>query len=380
LDREIAAFDALAKHPRLDALAAFVGDEAGVAAEARRWTGWSDKAGARLDALGLGEAEATSEFGDLRAVLRRGPETEGEALLVRALSAHALASKPPRDDAAQSRLAADLLWLAAETPFDGVRLLDRALGEELAESLWSPIATRVRRAEAPGGARAEALVGLAALLQSRSPFAAKLTARLRRELRDPWLMALLGRDEGALLEGELRPGPRSALATVCLAITGILFVVSAARLFGRVALAFKRPARVRIGPSGIDIEAHTEMLGRTLREHRVRIDRAALARAAREVRYPRLAFYAGLLALALGSYLGVSLLLDGTRAASPSLLALGIAVIGVGIAADFFLAGLSTGIRGKCRIVLVPRRGPSLAIDGLELHAADRALESLRAP
>lgn len=378
MDREIAAFDALAKHPRLDALAAFVGELARGASAARAWSGWPDGAGAKVEALGLTDVESETDYGDLRTVLRRGPETEAEATLVQALAAHALASHPPSDDESTMRFASELLWLASETPFDALCLVDRALGEELAEATWSAIAARVRRSDGPGGARGEGLLGATALANGASPFARKLAVRLRKELRDPWLRAALGRDDGATVDGEMTPGPRSLFATLILGVTGILFFVSGARLFARVALAVKRPATLRIGASGIEIETRTEMLGRTLRERRIRIDRAGLARAAREVRYPRVAFYAGLVALALGSYLGVSLLVDGTRAASPSLLALGLVIVAVGVGIDFALAGLATSVQGKCRLVLVPRRGPAVAIDGLDRDVADRALEALK--
>ncbi|MBX7197452.1 MAG: hypothetical protein K1X94_35735 [Sandaracinaceae bacterium] len=379
MDREIAAFDALAKHPRLDAVAGLVGELVRAATTGRAFSGWPESAAGKVEALALTDVEAETDYGDLRAVLRRGPETEAEGTLVRALAAHALASHPPSDDDATLRFASELLWLAAETPFDALRTIDRALGEDLAEATWSAIAARVRRADGPNGSRGEALLGATALAASSSAFARKLAARLKKELRDPWLRGALGREEGgAVVDGEMTPGPRSLVATICLGLTGILFVVSGARLFAKVALAVKRPATVRIGASGIDIETRTEMLGRTLRERRIRIDRAALARAAREVRYPRVAFYAGLFALAIGSYLGVSLLVDGTRAASPSLLALGLVIIAAGVAIDFGLAGLTTSVRGKCRLVLVPRRGPAVAIDGLDRDVADRALEALK--
>ncbi len=378
MDREIAAFDALAKHPRLDALSALVGEESRALADLRRYGGWPEVLAKKADALGLSDEEAKTQFGDLREILKRGPETESEALLVRALAAHALAASPPNGSEDQNRAAADLLWLAAHTPIVALPLLDRALEDELADGLWSAIAARVRRVDGGSVSRAEALVGAAALAASSTPAARKLTARLRRDVSDPWVKPALGREDSAVLDGELGIAPRSPVMTALLALTGLLFVTSAARLFARVALAVKRPATVRIGSGGIEIDTRTEMLGRTLRERRIRIDRAALARAAREVRYPRLAFYAGLLALALGSYLGVTLLLDGTRAASPSLLGLGVLIIAIGIGIDFFLSGLSQGVRGKCRLVFVPRRGAALAIEGLDAEPADRALDVLR--
>jgi hypothetical protein len=378
VDRELEAFDALAKHPRLDALAGALSDEARALVGSRRWYAWPEPLKARVDTLALTDEEATTPFGDLRAVLRRGPENEAETALLRALTAHALASKPPEDAEAEARAAADLMWLGANTPLVALSLVDRALGEELADAIWSAIAARIRKVDGSSVTRAEALVGAAALASSTAPLARKLAARLRREVADDWVKLALGRDEGAVLDGELGVPPRSMFATTLLAITGLLFVASAARLFGRLALAVRKPTTVRVAASGIEIDTRTEMLGRVLRERRIRIDRGSLVRAAREVRYPRLAFYAGLFALAIGSYFGVSLLLDGTRAASPSLLALGLFVIALGIAIDFVLSGLSSGIRGKCRLVFVPRRGAGIAIEGLDAGPADRALETLR--
>ncbi|NVL83962.1 hypothetical protein, partial [Escherichia coli] len=71
------------------------------------------------------------------------------------------------------------------------------------------------------------------------------------------------------------------------------------------------------------------------------------------VRYPRAAFYAGLLALAIGSYVGVRAFVDGVRAASPSLLLTGLVVIALGIGADFVLGSLVPGSRGRVRIAFV---------------------------
>ena len=199
MDRALAVFDALAKHPRLDVLATIVGEEAQAIASARSYTGWPETAKTKLDALGLSEDEGTTPFGDLRALLRRGPETEGDAHLLSALAAHALAGAPLDDDAAQTKAATDLLWLAANTPFVALAHLDRALGDELADGMWGAIAARVRRVETSQLARAEALVGAAAIASSSSRVAKKLAARLRREVSERCVKAALGRGEGAVL-------------------------------------------------------------------------------------------------------------------------------------------------------------------------------------
>jgi hypothetical protein len=103
-------------------------------------------------------------------------------------------------------------------------------------------------------------------------------------------------------------------------------------------------------------------------------------RAVREVRYPRLAFHAGLLALASGSYVGVSAFIDGARAASPSLLAAGLCMMTLGLAVDFVLSVVAPGARGTCRVVLVPRDGAKLCIGAVEVSRADALMDRLRRP
>jgi hypothetical protein len=134
---------------------------------------------------------------------------------------------------------------------------------------------------------------------------------------------------------------------------------------------------VTLSDDGVRIHARTEMLGRTLRERDIVISRAALARATREVRYPRIGFYAGLLALAIGSYFGVSAFVDGVRTASPSMLLTGLVVIAVGIGLDFLLGSLAPGATGRVRIAFVPRRGAAVCVGGLDPKRADAALQRL---
>ena len=181
----------------------------------------------------------------------------------------------------------------------------------------------------------------------------------------------------ARLRGELAPAPRGPVATTALASTGILCVVNAARLLARLALAYRAPAEVTLTPASVRIDSRTEMLGRTLRERKVVITREALVRAAREVRYPRASFYAGLLALAIGSYVGVATLVDGVRAASPSLLLTGLVIVAVGVALDFLLGSVAPGARGRCRVVFVPRKGPAICIGAVDVETADEALARL---
>lgn len=178
--------------------------------------------------------------------------------------------------------------------------------------------------------------------------------------------------------GELAPAPRGPVATGLLAFTGILFVVHAARLVGRWVLAYKRPAEITLSEDGgVRVHWRTELLGRTLRDRSVVVPRTGLARATRDVRYPSIALYAGLLALAVGSWVGVAAFVDGVRAASPSLLAWGLGIVALGLATDFALSSLAPSARGRCRLLVVPRDGSHLCIGGVDTARADAVLARL---
>jgi hypothetical protein len=168
--------------------------------------------------------------------------------------------------------------------------------------------------------------------------------------------------------------------TVLLAVTGALFALHAARLFARVALAYRVPAEVSLSESGVRVKTRTEMLGRTVREREHVVLRTGLVRVVRDVRFPRAAFYAGLLALAFGSYVGVRAFVDGVRSASPSLLVVGLLVILFGVGVDFVLGTLIPGVRGQCRISFVPRSGPTLSIGNVDARRADAALARALSP
>jgi hypothetical protein len=380
----LGAYEAIARSARLPDLVAIAQKILGDAASARR-AGWdfSTKVAAAADEAKLSRSDADTPFGNVLKVLGSGPEGQAERALAAGLWAHAIA-EARRDD--EERLAGDVLWLATHTAFDATSLLDRALGDE-ADDLWTSIGDRIRRIDEGRGTalgRGEAIVGCAALAASDSAAARRIATDLATRVGDPTLQRLLGGAAEApmrelRLEGEAMAAPRGPVLTAILAFTGILFAMHALRFVARVALAYRRPAEVSLSEAGVRIKTRTELLGRTLREREHVIVRSGLVRVVREVRYPRAAFYAGLLALAIGSYVGVRAFVDGVRAASPSLLLTGLVVIALGIAADFVLGSLVPGSRGRVRITFVPRTGKTVCVGDVDaLRADDALLRSLK--
>ncbi|MDB4942104.1 MAG: hypothetical protein JWP97_1638 [Labilithrix sp.] len=376
----LAAYEALARSARLPDLVAIAEKVIDEAAAARR-PGWThiEKVSVLADEARLARADADTPFGNVLKVLGEGPEDDAERALASAVWAHAIAEARRNDE---DRLAGDVLWLATHTAFDATPLLDRALGED-ADELWIAIGHRIKRIDEGKGTslgRGEAIIGSAALAASSSPAAHRVAGDLAGKLRDPMLSRLLegatvgGTSRELRLEGEAIAPPRGPVATTLLAVTGLLFVMGAARLVARVALAYRRPAEVSVSEAGIRMKTRTEMLGRVLREREHVIVKSSLARVVREVRYPRAAFYAGLLALAIGSYLGVRTLGDGVRSASPSLLLAGLLVVIAGVAIDFVLGSVLPSAKGRVRISFVPRTGATLSMTDVDADRADEAL------
>lgn len=377
----LAAYEAIARSARLPDLVAITQKVVGEAATARaRHSGWDfvAKVAAAADEAKLSRTDADTAFGNALKVLGSGPEGEAERALAAGLWAHAIAEARRDDD---HRLSGDVLWLATHTAFDATTLLDRALGDE-ADDVWSAIGDRIRRIDEGKGTalgRGEAIVGCAALSVSESPAARKVATALATRLHDPTLSRLLSGAAEApsrevRLEGESVAPPRGLVMTAFLAVTGILFVMHVLRLIARYALTYRTPTEVSLTDAGVRVKTRTEMLGRTLREREHVIVRAGLVRIVREVRYPRAGFYAGLLALAVGSYIGVRAFVDGVRAASPSLLLTGLVVVVIGIAIDFVLGSLLPGVQGRVRVAFVPRTGKVLCVADIDATRADDAL------
>ncbi len=277
-----------------------------------------------------------------------------------------------------------LALLATHVGIDGFVALDAAMGDG-ASNVWSALADLIRKhdADATGLHRAEAIVAVCALATSESSAAKSLRSDLAAACKTPTLVRLL-RAEGAaadgadkMLAGEIAPAPRGPVATFFLGLVGWLLVSHVARLLGRFALQYRRPAEVRVTRQGIHVRSSTQMLGKVLRESETLIPLDGLVRATREVRFPRLGTYAGLVTLAIGSYVGVSWFIDGIRSGSFSLATVGLLIILGGVALDFAFVSLLPGRKGRCRVVFVPRKGAATCVGWVDAAKADVLLRGI---
>lgn len=389
-----AALGEIAAHPRGDDLARVVHTVAFAAADERR-TSLGRSALDAAERLGLERQDAETSFGNVLAALEAadaaGLGQAGRALLS-ACVARGVALSPPESGEAEERVAEELLWLSAHTPADAFPALDVAL-EGRAAGIWEALGRIVRRIEegqAPTLGRGEALLAAASLLSSESAAARAQVEAIAAQTRDPALARLVG--EGAPARGapqgasgsgsagaagELVSPPRDPVLLVLMALTGVLVVTGLWRLVRRYVLGWRQPATLDVSGAGIRVKSETSLLGRTIRSAEIHIPVDGVVRASREIRYPRLPLYAGVAALAVGSYAGAKLFVDGARTGSPELLGVGAIVVVVGLAIDYALTHVWGSARGRCRVVIVPRKGRALALGELDPSLADAALSRL---
>lgn len=383
-----AVLEEIAAHKRGDDLARLVHTVAFSAADERR-TSLADGLAEAASRAGITPEDAETSFGNvIRALERGGAEAAGSATraLLSGLLARGVALSPPQGEGAETRVAEALIWLSTNTAVDALTSVDDALGDKAA-GLWRAVAALVRKADAgslPLLGRAGAVIGAASLRGSSSPAAQDEAQAIAAEVRDPIVRSLLagsapGGDGGeAIAAGEMASPPRHPVKLVLLGVTGILLAVHVARLIARLALRYRRPAELRVTARGVTLTSRTELLGRTIREAVSVIPADGLVRATREVRYPRILLYTGLFALALGSYFGVVLFIDGARAGSPEMIGVGALLVAGGVALDFLLENAQSNMRGRVRVVLTPKRGPAVAVGDLDPGAADAALLRLK--
>lgn len=382
-------------HGRRDALSKLVRTVALSAADEQR---------ARLGD-GLDELLADSELGEgdgvvgqidvVKALARVEPPVLAGRVAVALLLARGIALEPPDDEASARRLAEQLTWLTCQTWIDALWCLDEALDDATAARVWAGLATLIEEHDGRGApkGRGEALAAAAALGISRHPAAVEQQKRLSASLRDPLLTSLLrtgvttagGEDTAtvpflrpsASLAGEIVPFPLGPVGLVLWSLSGLILVRYLFRFVATVILRRRRPADVTVGHDGVMLRSRLCLLGRTITQSDVHIPLANLAKAERQVRYPRLGLYAGLIALSVGTYFGTWLVTDGSRAGSPSLIGVGALIVGAGVALDLIFSTLLPAGRNKHRLLFVPRTGRAIALATHDADAAERAMSCL---
>ncbi len=348
--------------------------------------------------VGLERADAQTDYGNVLSILERGAEDSAERAIVASFVAAGVVRAIEADAGVARKWAERLAWLGAHAGFDPLAALPDGVAADVLRPLHRAVAELARQIDlgkVPEAHRAELIVATAALAdavdgQGVDNEIAQIVSRLAADLSDPVAARLITAraadapatvvqtgPSASALHGKLSPVPRSWFWTIVLALSGLLLLRGLAILIGDHILGLKRDARVELLPSGVEVRAKVALLGRELRDIHAVYPNDGLSSVARDVRFPSLPLYVGLLALLVGTYAGVSFLSWGVQAASPRLLGYGLLALIAGIALDLVLTSLLPGIRGECRLVIVPTKGRKVCVGRLELSSADRLLADL---
>jgi hypothetical protein len=289
----------------------------------------------------------------------------------------------PQSAEGVANLASELLWVESESRLPilsvAVEVLDDARKSQLAGAL------RELAIPASGGSRGQKCL---ALMWSQA-LSGDLNC-LRTVLGSPSTQSSIAcqpNREGnstatAAIRGRLLKAPRGPFLTALSAFTGWMLLQHLISYVSRYVLGYRAQAELSVSERGIEIREQISMLGRKLRERTRLISLQTVRSLSREVRYARAGMYAGLAALALGSFIGMRLFVDGLRApgfSGPTML-LGLFIVLVGLGFDFAFANWFGVSRAQCRLSIETFRGRGLyltcdepaRVDGVLLDLASR--------
>ena len=316
-------------------------------------------------------------------LLRRGPSNRDERRLLAKLFAVAVIQDWPSDLQTLIGLVRRMNWLALKADVNPFPWLDEGLGADERAELWATVGERVRNGVAfpDDTGRLETVAAAWQLSQGRSPDARRAAAEAAVHASDNWLRTMLAAGSSpGVLEGGVGPTPRGPVATAIMAFTLVLFFSRLGALVGRWTLAYRRPARLRLAPEGLELEQRTELLGRVLRERRHFVSLNALSSITRETRFSNLGLYVGLGSLVVGTFLGSGLLVDGMRVSGGSgpLVTLGLAIVLLGLVLDLGISLLDSRRSNQCHVIIRPVRGRAFCISGVDARSADALLSDVK--
>lgn len=318
----------------------------------------------------------------VRAVLQRGPSSDHEHALARALAAFGLAEHVrERAGGTLDDTARETLLLARDTPWDATGLIDSALGADAA-ALWNAIVARLRilveRAD-PAAVRAELLVGGAALIRSMHPAAIEGVAKLGATVRDPALRSVFALGEAhqapVVVEGRWAHTPANALVRIVMILTGLTLVRAAWRTFEHLALGRRRHARIEWRSGRMLVACTSSLAGRATETRTTTLAPDAIARIDWSGKRTGLVGGMFVALIAAGTFAGTFFAVVGARLHVASFFSGGVGLLGLALLLDQAPLRLFGSLGGQGRLVVHPREGEPVVVDVHDSSAVDALLQ-----
>jgi hypothetical protein len=348
----------------------------------------------RAKAHGVQREAAQTPFGDLLALLERGPQSRMQFGLIAALFVrgfeHAVRAEPQHEKALVAKLAANCDWLELSSPYRVIPLLDALLEPELAGAVHAALGALILRDDTEAAepeVRARNAGRIAGLAEARTPAARTALERIEATAADAFSRALsacaLGRAlasrsavTGFHIRGHLQGSSHGALATFLGWISGWSLLRWALRLPLAV-IGYGCDLEAELSGDAVRVRRTTSLLGRTMQVAEQVYPLFRLRSAERGARFPTLHFVLGTFCLALGVVLGGVFAFDAARTGDRALWLIAGALLLLGSGLDLVLEVLVPG--GRSRVVLDLDFGPRhrMRIAGVTIEQADGFLEAL---
>jgi hypothetical protein len=341
---------------------------------------------ARASTHRVNRTSADTSFGNLLAMLERGPERSSEWLLIGGFAVRGLEDKLNESVAAErselsARFARHADWLELSTPFSLYafvpRLLSDANQDALVEALEGVVLAPVESAQLPAY-RARAMLRMHVLACIERPAARVALARVVEMVQDDLVKAVAQRvlgdgpvplADGFELKGVWGRVPRLSFGRVLSYFTGLPLLIGLSRVLA-FGLGLQNSARVRLEQETVHVQRETFLFGRLMRMSDATYALRDLECATREVSMPLFQVLFGAVALAVGSVLSVIWLSNALARGDRALLGSAIVALCIGVGVDLLFAGW-----GRLRS---DRAGLEMFVDGRRVVAL-RRVDSQRA-
>lgn len=342
-------------HPKADRLASLCFDILSRQAEGRALYSGRKLMRARASTHRVARTDAETTFGNLLAMLERGPERTAEWQLIAAFAVRGLEDKLNEVDAAEKREVVERFarhtdWLELSTPYGLYAFVPTFLSEPnqdaLIEALEGAVLAPAEETQLPAF-RARATLRIHVLNSLDRPASRVALARVLEAVHDPFVQVLakhaLGdtpapETDGFELKGAWGRVPRLSVGRVVQYFTGFTLVIGLLR-FLAYGLGLERNARVRLEEGAVHVRRETFLFGRLLRISDASYALKDLDCATREVSMPLFQVLFGALSLAVCSVLALIWMSDGIARGDYGLLrAAGLALC-VGVGLDLLFAG-----------------------------------------
>lgn len=390
---EVTVSEEVQRHAQRKKLAALCFDVVSFQAEARNLSFSRRALRQRKSYRSLSKTDADTVYGNVLAILERGPDRLNDWALLSGFFVLGLENTFAEASAAErrellERFARHSDFLEGFTPYAPYRFASDILSASTRVALVEVLETGLLAAQDGPSApafRARAMLRIQVLAALKQKEARLVLIRVAESSSDPAVQAAarealgeapLSPSEGVELRGVVGRMPRFSVLRVLSHLIGLTLIVAVIRSFAYL-VGYENEARVRLEQSALYVHRETRLFGRTLRVRDTSYTLSHIDCATREVGAPALPLLLGAASLALGTVFGTIWLSDGLARNDANLMLSAVLAFVAGVSIDMFFSGWAK-LRGqRAGFEMDVDKRCVLALRRVEAEPAQRLVEQI---